>query len=235
MKIEISAIGIARSPYKEKFAIPRQPGLAPSVKTTIEFLAPYNDAALFDGIKQHSHLWVEFLFHQNISQGWSPKVRPPRLGGNKKLGVFATRSSFRPNGLGLSVGKLLELNDNGGQVRLVVQGLDLLDGTPVVDIKPYLPYADSIDDAQAGFAQAKPEFMKVSFTEQAIEQSQSYAAQCPELLQVITEVLSQDPRPAYKKNDVDGKTYGVRLFDVNVKWQVIKNENRVVAIEPIKD
>lgn len=233
MKIEITAIGVAHSPYREKFAIPRQPGLAPSVKTTIEFFAPYNDSAMFDGIKQHSHLWVEFLFHQNLEQGWSPKVRPPRLGGNKKLGVFATRSSFRPNGIGLSVGKLLEVNDKGGQIQLVLQGLDLLDGTPIVDIKPYLPYADSIVEAQAGFAQEKPEFMRVSFTEQAIEQCKRHAAHTPELKQVITEVLSQDPRPAYKKNEADKKIYGVKLFNVNVKWQVIDNENRVVAIESI--
>ncbi len=234
MKIELTPIGIAKTPYKEKFAIPRQPGLVPSVRSEIEFIAPFNDSALFDGIEQHSHLWVEFLFHHNLEQGWSPKVRPPRLGGNRKLGVFATRSSFRPNGIGLSVGKLLEVKTVKGITSLVMQGLDLLDGTPVLDIKPYLPYADIVGEAQAGFAQEKPEPMKISFSENALQQCHIFSKRHPELHQVITEILTQDPRPAYKKNTSEDKIYGVRLFNYEVKWKVEANENIVISIDALK-
>jgi tRNA-Thr(GGU) m(6)t(6)A37 methyltransferase TsaA len=230
MKYEITPIGVARTPFKEKFAIPRQPGLAPSIKSYIEFFAPFDNVDCFDGIEQHSHLWIEFLFHENLPNGWSTKVRPPRLGGNKKLGVFATRSSFRPNGLGLSVGKLIDVERLAGRAKLVMQGLDLLDGTPIIDIKPYIPYADCVIDAQSSFAADKPNTLKVCFSEQAEFQCTYLSNQHPELRQVLLEILAQDPRPAYQKMNNSDRIYGVRLFDLEIKWTVQNSELTVVSI-----
>jgi tRNA-Thr(GGU) m(6)t(6)A37 methyltransferase TsaA len=231
MKFEIVPIGIARTPFKEKFAIPRQPGLAPSVECWIEFFSPYDSVDCFDGIESHSHLWVEFVFHHNLSRGWKSKVRPPRLGGNKKLGVFATRSSFRPNGLGLSVGRLLSVERRSGRVKLLMQGLDLLDGTPVIDIKPYLPYADCILQAESSFASEQPELIQVEFTDEAKTQCLKFSEKYPNLGQIILEILAQDPRPAYKTGLQTKRVYGVNLFDLEIKWTVSEGKTLVLTIE----
>src|SRR5690554_2613706 len=133
MKWSLDTLGIIHSCYQEKFAVPRQPGLAPSAQATLELLPPYNQPECMEGLEDFSHLWLTFLFHQNLEQGWKPRVRPPRLGGNQKIGVFASRSTFRPNGLGLSVVKLESIELQQG-VKLHLSGVDLVDGTPIVDI-----------------------------------------------------------------------------------------------------
>lgn len=156
MKFEIDTLGIIRSPYKEKFAIPRQPGLVKSARARLELLPPYDQPDVLRGIEQFSHLWLSFVFHQTMAQGWHPTVRPPRLGGNERVGVFATRSTFRPNPLGLSVVELHGVGRERGKLWLELGAVDLLDGTPVVDIKPYIPYADSLPDARGGFAPEAP-------------------------------------------------------------------------------
>lgn len=160
----IQPIGIVHSCFKEKFAIPRQPALAPAATGEIELFAPYNDPVALEGLEEVSHLWLSFIFHQTLASAHSSinskpqlRVRPPRLGGNKKVGVFATRSTHRPNALGLSVVKLDGIRNN----RLQISGIDLLNGTPLVDIKPYLPYADNVGTAFNYLADQAPELIEV--------------------------------------------------------------------------
>jgi len=157
---QFNAIGTIKSPYQEKFAIPRQANLVTAAKGQIVLQGSANNSELLRGIEQFSHLWLIFVFHGTAQQGWKPLVRPPRLGGNKKMGVLATRSTFRPNPIGMSVVKLdsleTHLKANKQQTILHISGLDLLNGTPILDIKPYIPYSDALADAQAGFAQQAP-------------------------------------------------------------------------------
>ena len=230
MTINIQPIGKIHTPYKEKFAIPRQPGLAKSAEGIITFFEAFNDPNYLRGIEQFSHLWLLFHFHQTADKGHSPLVRPPRLGGNQKLGVFATRSTFRPNGIGMSVVEFGAVSYQNKQLILTVKGMDLLDGTPIVDIKPYVPYADSIQQASGGMAQYSPELMAVTFTEQANSQLKQLEPRYPAIGSLIREVLSQDPRPAYHKDSHSDKTYGMTLYDLNIKWQVNNQQNVVLTI-----
>lgn len=161
---QITSIGHIISPYKEKFAVPRQPGLVQDGVGQLILHTPYNHPDAVRGLEQFSHLWLLFIFHQTAQQGWHPLVRPPRLGGNSKLGVFATRSTFRPNAIGMSLVELKDIIIEKQSVILQLGSLDLIDGTPIIDIKPYLPYAESIADATAGFAQYAPhEEMEILF------------------------------------------------------------------------
>ncbi|MGL5290902.1 MAG: tRNA (N6-threonylcarbamoyladenosine(37)-N6)-methyltransferase TrmO, partial [Vibrionaceae bacterium] len=179
--------------------------------------------------EQFSHLWLLVLFDQNLQKGWSLMVRPPRLGGNERLGVFATRSTFRPNGIGMSAVKRENVQFANGQLSLTVSGCDLVDGTPIVDIKPYLPYSDAIEEATAGFAHREPETFPVIFSPaaNAFLQKQPQAAH---KYQVICEVLAQDPRPAYKKNKPDPNAYFAALFDLEVQFCVKGHEIHVLTI-----
>lgn len=228
-------IAIVHSPYKEKFAVPRQPGLVPSAKAELEILPPFNDINAFNGLDDFSHLWLVFSFHKNNrSTDWSPTVRPPRLGGNKRMGVFATRSPNRPNNMGLSLVKYHGIIQRGGKIYLSLSNIDLVDGTPILDIKPYLPYADALPEAKAGFAQAPPEStLAVTFSHEACAQLQALSGQYPTLMQFIVEVLQQDPRPAYKKAQEDTKIYAMLLSAFNISWQCRLNTINVIAIDPI--
>lgn len=226
IKHTISAIGTVHSPYKEKFAIPRQPGLVTAAKGCIELDSTLNAADMVEGLTDFSHIWVLFLFHQTIAHGWKAKVKPPRLGGNQKLGVLATRSTFRPNGIGMSAVQLDEITTDNDSIKLHISGLDLLDQTPVVDIKPYVGYSDSLPEANSGFAQYAP---ANQLTVQFSEQAQSVLHDCPnEVKLLIEQVLAQDPRPAYRQGKPDDKTYGMRLFDFNVTWQFVSLTRLVV-------
>lgn len=219
------AIGFIRSPYREKFAIPRQPGLV-RLPAVLELVPPYDRAEAVRGLEGFSHLWLIFLFHATAAQGWKPTVRPPRLGGNARLGVFATRSTFRPNPLGLSVVELTGIRCEHG-VSLDLLGADLLDGTPVLDIKPYLPYADAIPEARAGFASEPPTArLQVEFAAEpaAVLQPQ------PQLRDWLSQVLSLDPRPAYKSGR-DGH-FAVQLFDYDVYCEVHGEQLRVLELRP---
>jgi tRNA-Thr(GGU) m(6)t(6)A37 methyltransferase TsaA len=219
-------IGVVRSPYQEKFAIPRQPGLA-MVDATIQLTPLYADPAAVAGLEQFSHLWVIFVFHaverQRIGE-WRPQVRPPRLGGNEKLGVFATRSTHRPNPVGLSVVELLRIDTSGG-VKLHIRGADLLDGTPVLDLKPYIPYADALPDARAGFAPSPPARLQVRWRAGALSAAQRHSAA---LQQIVEEVLSFDPRPAYQ--DDPERIYGVLLDGCNVRFRIDGESVEIVEL-----
>ncbi len=215
----IEPIGFIESPYKEKFAVPRQPRLVQASTARVRLVDAANCLESVRNIEQFSHVWLLFLFDKNLEAGWKPTVRPPRLGGNERIGVFASRATFRPNGIGMSAVELKGVSQDKGQTWLDVGSVDLVDGTPIIDIKPYIPYSDSIPDAQGGFAAEEPEVLEVNFSQQA----QSKLALHPEsrhIIQVIKEVLGQDPRPAYKKGKQDNKEYAVNLFDLNVKFVV---------------
>ncbi|WP_276755290.1 tRNA (N6-threonylcarbamoyladenosine(37)-N6)-methyltransferase TrmO [Pseudoalteromonas marina] len=227
----ISAVGHIQSPYKQKFAIPRQPRLVPEAKAKLIFAPDFNREEFVRGIDEFTHIWLLFRFHETADKGYSPMVRPPRLGGNERKGVFATRATFRPNAIGMSAVKLEGIEYKNGQLSLLLAGIDLLDGTPIIDIKPYLPYSDAMLDASAGFADTRPEtHMSVEFTPEVtlfIEQQTQY----PDLLNFISNVLKQDPRPAYKKQKDGEQSYGMTLYDYNIRWQVNGEHNLVTSIE----
>ncbi|MCG8707298.1 tRNA (N6-threonylcarbamoyladenosine(37)-N6)-methyltransferase TrmO [Brenneria sp. 4F2] len=229
-----SQIGIVRSPYKEKFAIPRQPGLIEDGGGELQLLPPYNQAECVRGLSDFSHIWILFVFHQTMEGGWRPTVRPPRLGGNARVGVFATRSTFRPNPIGMSLVELKAIHTKGDAVTLELGSLDLVDGTPVIDIKPYLPFAESQPQAQAGFAQFPPDAaMPVSFSPLAERQIAGQQRQHPHLKRFITQVLAQDPRPAYRKGKDSEREYAVSLLEFNVRWRVSAQGTEVLCMETI--
>ena len=230
---QFEQIGVIRSPYKEKFAVPRQPGLVKSACGDLHLLAPYNQADAVRGLQAFCPLWIIFVFHQTIGGGWRPTVRPPRLGGNARMGVFATRSTFRPNPVGMSLVELQGIVCQKESVILKLGSLDLVDGTPVVDIKPYLPFAEALPDATASYAQHAPVAeMGVSFTAEVEQQLLALETRYPQLKTFIGEVLAQDPRPAYRKGEETGKTYAVWLHDFNVRWRVREEGFEVFALEP---
>ncbi|ELY3541783.1 tRNA (N6-threonylcarbamoyladenosine(37)-N6)-methyltransferase TrmO [Cronobacter turicensis] len=225
-------IGVIRSPYKEKFAVPRQPGLVNSARGELHLIAPYNQPDAVRGLEAFSHIWVVFVFHQTMEGGWRPTVRPPRLGGNARMGVFATRSTFRPNPVGMSLVELQGIRCEKDRVILTLSGLDLVDGTPVIDIKPYLPFAEALPDARAGYARQAPDAaVPVTFTEDIAHALPRLEKRYPNLGQFIVEVLAQDPRPAYRKEEETGKSYAVWLFDFNVRWRVTPQGFEVYALE----
>lgn len=229
-------IGIIRSPFREKFAVPRQGGLAPAAIARLELLAPYDDDAAVEGLRAFSHLWVIFVFHQHLGQGWHATVRPPRLGGNARVGVFASRSSFRPNPLGLSVVELRGIRRERGRLSLELGAIDMVDGTPVLDIKPYVAYADSIPQAACGFAESPPEArLAVTFSADATAAVAERAETYPQLAQLIEQVLQADPRPAYRRDRADEaqRRYGARLLDFDLRWRVVGEQIVVEALEPL--
>lgn len=218
-------IGHIETDFKEKFGIPRQSGLVKESRGRILFEKEYNVPEAFRGLEDFSHIWVLWQFSEAVREGWSPTVRPPLLGGNKRMGVFATRSPFRPNSVGLSVLKLeaVEFSEKEGVV-LYVSGVDLLDGTPVYDIKPYLPYADSISDAAGGFTESLEERrLEVEFPCALLEKVSE------DKREALKAVLAADPRPSYQ-NDPE-REYGMRFAEYEVKFKVEGKTLTVISIE----
>lgn len=221
--LTLPIIGIMKSPYKEKFGIPRQPNLV-QVESYIDMLEPYNDLLAFEGIEAFSHLWLLWQFHDNKNQQqtkFRAQVRPPRLGGNQKIGVFATRSMYRPSPVGLSVVQLKQVKKVGKAVRVYVTGSDLLDGTPILDIKPYIQYSDAVMEAQSGYAQDEPERKQVVWTEQAAVQKQQLLQQhkiSAQMLSELEQVLSLDPRPAYQEDET--RLYKMHFANIDVGFMV---------------
>lgn len=233
----LATIGVVESPFKEKFATPRQPNIVSAAKARIKIASPYNQIDAFDGLEQFSHIWLIFEFHQTVKQGWKPSVRPPRLGGNKKMGVFATRSTFRPNPFGLSCVKLEGIDCIKQQIYLNISGADLIDQTPILDIKPYIQYSDSLPHAESGFAeQVESGFDKVVLLPSALNHIEAIALTAgnafntADFKQFLMQTLIQDPRPAYKKLKSDDKIYGSLLSDFNIRWQVVDNTCEVLEV-----
>lgn len=211
-----------RSPFVEKFGVPRQSGLAPHVTALVEFTPAYRHPDFVRGLSEFSHLWLIWGFHCNSPAAARATVRPPRLGGNTRLGVFATRSPFRPNGLGLSAVRLLAVQA-GNTLRIA--GADMVDGTPVYDIKPYLPYADSIPGASAGFTAAAPR------RELRVELPETLPEHSSEWLRALCETLSQDPRPAYQ--DDPQRLYHLAFHPYEVDFSVSGESLRVHSFRPL--
>ncbi|TCM67323.1 tRNA-Thr(GGU) m(6)t(6)A37 methyltransferase TsaA [Acinetobacter calcoaceticus] len=253
-EICIPIIGYMRSAYKEKFGIPRQPNLV-DLESYIEMQVPYNDILAFEGIDAFSHLWLIWQFHQNknsaetqtvavhsdqdldaqqtvgAAKAFRAQVRPPRLGGNQKIGVFATRSMYRPAPLGLSVVQFKRVEKQGKSLRLYVTGSDLLDGTPIIDIKPYIQYSDAVPTAQSGYAQQQPARKLVHW--RAVAQDQQLALMnsgqvTAQMIDDLVQVLSLDPRPAYQQDQ--HRVYGMRFAALNVKFCI---DDQGVQIEEL--
>lgn len=217
-------IGHIETDFKEKFGIPRQSGLVKESKGRIVFEKEYNVPEAFRGLEDFSHIWVLWQFSESVRESWSPTVRPPLLGGNKRMGVFATRSPFRPNSVGLSALRLdkVEINEKYG-VILHVSGADMLDGTPVYDIKPYLPYADSLPDATGGFTDNLDERrLEVNFPTDLLDRVKE------DKRDSLIAVLSADPRPSYQ-NDPE-REYGMRFAEYEVKFRV---EDKLLTVTSI--
>lgn len=223
--MEMHPIAHMRSDFPTKFGIPRQSGLVEELRSMIVFEPEYRSEDALRGIEDFSHLWLIWQFSQAVREGWSPTVRPPRLGGNTRMGVFATRSPFRPNNLGLSCVRLLEVKHTQqyGTV-LIVGGADLLDGTPIFDIKPYIPYSDSRPKAAGGFTDRVGDFLlDVKFPQELLKKlpADKQAA--------AVGVLSHDPRPSYQRKP--GRVYGLNFAGFDIRFTV---EDAVLTVQSVQ-
>lgn len=241
--IQLPIIGYLRSPLSQKFGIPRQPNLVP-IPAMVEFIPPYDTPSAFDGLENFSHLWLIWQFHHNYlnkreQDSFKPQVRPPRLGGNEKIGVFATRSMYRPANLGLSVVKLEKIETIANKTRLYISGADMVDGTPILDIKPYIAYSDSLSEAKSGFAEHQPIQKVVIFSENFYQtlQQNSLSKKSPETLTlsqpdfaIIEQLIAQDPRPAYRQAEVNTVfTMRYKSFDIGF----FMNAEKILVIDNI--
>ena len=228
MDVTIQPIARMRSDFSTKFGIPRQSGLVEQLRSTIVFEPEFRNPDALRGIEEFSHLWIIWQFSEAVRQGWSPTVRPPRLGGNTRMGVFATRSPFRPNNLGLSSVRLLEVEQTGsfGTV-LHVGGADLMDGTPIFDIKPYISYSDCHPDAAGGFTDRTGEFLlDVDFPRQLLEKLP------PDKREAALAVLSHDPRPSYQRSET--RVYGLIFAGFDIRFTVREERLTVREVTPRK-
>lgn len=236
MNLAFEPIGHVRSPYTDKFGIPRQPGLVTAAEGRIELLPNFAREEAFKGLDGFSHVWIIFVFHDDcLGQGWHPTVRPPRLGGRESVGVFASRAPYRPNPIGISAVEHLGLSRTDGRLSLGIRGMDLLDGTPVLDIKPYVPYADAHPQARGGFATAPSgAWLEVDFTPASLD---GIARADPRgerrLKTLIEQVLAQDPRPGYMDRYPERSEFGLVLYDRNIRWRVRDTRVTVIAVEPV--
>lgn len=222
--ISIQVIARMRSDFPTKFGIPRQSGLVDSLRSTIVFEPEFRNTDALRGMEDFTHLWIIWQFSEAVRNGWSPTVRPPRLGGNTRMGVFATRSPFRPNNLGLSCVKLIGLEQTKDLGTVIhVAGADLMDGTPIFDIKPYIPYSDSYPEAAGGFTDHASDFLlKVNFPDNLL-------AQIPaDKQEAMIGVLSHDPRPSYQKDP--HRIYGLTFAGFDVRFQVKDSTLTVLEI-----
>lgn len=233
MEYSFEPIGIIHSCFTGKFGVPRQPRLVMAAQSRLELFQEFARDEAFTQLEGFSHLWLIFLFHDCLRAGWKPTVRPPRLGGQSKVGVFASRAPYRPNPIGISAVEHLGVEREDKRLYLKLGGVDLLDGTPVLDVKPYLPYADSIPDARAGFATEMPGTdWSVRFSDAALEQ---IAAVDPDgtrqLTLLIVQILQQDPRPGYMDRYPSRAEFAMRLYDLNVCWIIDRSGVSVVSVE----
>ena len=222
--MEIKPIAIIKNDYDSKFAMPRQSGISDKIMSQIVFENEFADENAIRGIDGFSHLWLIWGFSKNIKDKQNLTVRPPRLGGNKRVGVFASRSPFRPNNLGLSSVRLEKIEYTGGKPILIVSGADLINETPIYDIKPYIVYTDSHADAVCGFVdKTKFNTLNVKFTEGTLSKI------APQKAEVLKEILSNDPRPAYDRENE--RTYGFKFAHREIKFKVEGKELTVLSIE----
>ncbi len=229
MSYALKPIGVMHSCFKEKFGIPSQAGLANSARGWVEFNSPYDREEAFLGLENYSHVWLIFLFHHSLKNEIGLTVQPPRREG-EKYGLFATRSPNRPNQIGQSVVEIDHIEHIDNKVHLHVKGADLVEGTPILDVKPYVPYVDAISDARGGFAQTAPKIrFNVTWSSEAKQQLNRYEADYVDLYQLIVEVLQYDPRPLYYRKGFDKKRFGVTLYDLNILFDVLSDDQAIVV------
>ena len=225
MEHTITPVAVYRGDFPDKFGIPRQAGIVPALEGLVVFEPAFRDAAALRGLEGFGRVWLIWQFSENLRGGFQPTVRPPRLGGNRRLGVFATRSPFRPNALGLSCVELRGLEERPGLGTVLrVRGADLMDGTPIFDVKPYLPYADAWPDARAGFAPDAGEALRVEIAPELEERLP------PEKRDALRAVLARDPRPRYQ--DDPGRVYAMRFAGCELRFTADENTLRVTEILP---
>jgi len=229
-------IGKIESCFKQKFTIPRQPGIVKQASAKLHLLPEFSHPDIIRGLEIYSHIWVIFVFHESHRQSPKTTVRPPRLNGEEKLGVFATRSNFRINPIGQSVVKLEKIETLEGHICLHLSGIDFLDQTPVLDIKPYIPYTDAIPQAEAGFATTIPDkSFDVLFDEHAAIQVQQASDELGQnVREFITDLLAYDPRPIQQKGEKSKQRYQTRLFDYNLVWSQGDSHVTVTEFEKVK-
>ncbi len=242
MKYEFEPIGIARTPFTQRFGIPRQPGLVPEARGVIKLAPDADFVHALKGLEEFSHIWVIFVFHSHGGNKWKPTIRPPRLGGKEKKGVLSSRSPHRPNPIGLSVVELdrIDLKAKGG-VEIHVKGVDLLDGTPILDIKPYLPYADSVPEANSGWASEEIKKTPVEFEPEALKKiAIAEASGTKGLKDLIEQLLTIDPRPGFQRRELppeadhsQGKDFGLLVRHYDVHWRIANQ--KFVVFDLVKD
>ena len=225
--VSFRVIAHIKTDFPEKFGIPRQSGLAKTLKGTVIFEPEYRDAAALKGLEGYSRLWLLWLFSRNQKEEWSATVRPPRLGGNRRMGVFATRSPYRPNPVGLSSVELIGVrNDPKYGTVLDVSGIDMADGTPILDIKPYLAYADAFPEAKSGFTD------EVVYQNLSVDIPREIAVALPQArVAELTEILSEDPRPHYQEDPE--RIYGFLYAEYEIKFRVQNGTATVISIDKI--
>lgn len=231
----LNLVPVARihSCFTEKFGIPRQPGLVASATATMEMLPPFDRREMVRGLEKFSHIWIHFLFHETVAEGWRSTIRPPWLGGQKRVGIFASRSPHRPNFMGISAVRLVGIRVERKKLFLDLAGIDILDRTPVFDIKPYVPYSDGIADATSGYTVEPEDVPVVIFAEEALAACAAYQQERGANLQrLIREILQQDPRPASQRG-VE-REYGMLLWDMNIRWQVKEEVFLVLSCDRVK-
>jgi tRNA-Thr(GGU) m(6)t(6)A37 methyltransferase TsaA len=251
--VDVVPVAYIRTPYRQKFPIPRQPNLVKEAIGDIHFVSGFADSNMLRGLDGFSHVWLIFAFHETADKGWTPTVTPPRLGGSERVGVFASRSPYRPNPLGLSVVEKVAVMQQGAALVLRVRGVDLLDGTPILDIKPYLPYADSVAGASGGYAEHAPASSRaekassqrtVDISVNALSDIKNIVKESSELTNasddpeqhlqdLIRGVLLQDPRPAQHTRKGDDREYGMLIYHCNVRWRETAQGAEVLSVEEV--
>ncbi|WP_148863398.1 tRNA (N6-threonylcarbamoyladenosine(37)-N6)-methyltransferase TrmO [Marinobacter fonticola] len=230
--LTLTPVAIARSCFRDKFGVPRQPGMTRHAWADLIIQPPFNREDAFRGLEACSHIWLTFQFHEAVRADWRPTIRPPRLGGNKKIGVFASRSPFRPNSLGLSVVRNEGLSRRDGHLVLRVREHDLIDGTPILDIKPYLPFADAVSEAHLEWASTAPtERLPVVFASEAVEQLEILdQTRYPDFQALIEDVVAYDPRPSFRRGRIEERIYGAHLYDHNVRFRFDDDQVTVLTV-----
>ncbi len=236
---QFDSIAVIRTAFTQRFGIPRQPGLVPEAKGLIKFRNDPDFQHALKGMEQFSHLWIVFVFHDHGGNKWKPTIRPPRLGGKEKMGVLASRSPHRPNPIGMSVCEIesIDLLAKGGP-EILVRGVDLLDGTPILDVKPYIPYADSIPQANPGWAHEEIKKTPVIFSRVAEEKINRFEASGEQGLRALIEqLLTIDPRPGFQRRELppdaehsQGKDFGLLVRNHDVHWHI---ENQAFMVDDL--
>lgn len=240
--VALEPIGVIYTCFQDKFGVPRQAGLVKSAQGVIHLNQHPFFIQAIRGLEEFSHLWVLFYFHRLHAKNWKPSVRPPRLGGAKKIGVLASRSPHRPNPIGTSALKIekivVDSQMSSGGPKIYVSGVDILDATPVLDIKPYLPYADSIPTATSGWAQHEQKIIPVTFSDSALEEIGLLSEDPFGLQTLISEILANDPRPAFQarkfplgKAIAQGARFGMKIHNFDVKWEIAGLSFHVINVD----